>query len=170
MTRLFETFWQHLESLGPRLAMGLLIFVGFGIASGLFRRFMTRISYATDFNTGYVLRLGGRIGAIALIIFGAVTALGTMGINVTALVAGLGLTGFALGFALKDVLANFLAGVLILLYRPFVLKDHIKVGDLEGTVAEIDLRYTTLEGQGRKYLIPNSVLLTNSIVLIERAA
>jgi small-conductance mechanosensitive channel len=110
------------------------------------------------------------IARISLIVLGLITALGTLGVNITGIVAGLGLTGFALGFALKDVLANFLAGILILLYRPFMLKDYIKVGDLEGTVAEIDLRYTTLEGQGKKYLIPNSVLLTNSIILIQRAA
>ena len=53
---------------------------------------------------------------LSLIVFGLVTALGTAGVNVSALVAGLGLTGFALGFAFRDVLSNLLAGVLILLY------------------------------------------------------
>ena len=46
-------------------------------------------------------------------------SLGTLGINVSALVAGLGLTGFALGFAFRDALSNVLAGVMILLYHPF---------------------------------------------------
>jgi small-conductance mechanosensitive channel len=90
-----------------------------------------------------------------------------MGVNVSALVAGLGLTGFALGFALKDVLSNLIAGILILLYRPFRLNDYITVGGLQGIVTEIDLRYTRLEKEGEAYLIPNSVLFTNSIGLIE---
>jgi small-conductance mechanosensitive channel len=80
------------------------------------------------------------------------------------------LTGFALGFALKDVLSNFIAGVLILLYRPFHLYDHITVAGLEGTVTEIDLRYTTLQKEGQKYLVPNSILFTNSIGIIESPA
>ena len=90
-----------------------------------------------------------------------------IGINVSALVAGLGLTGFALGFALKDILSNLIAGVLILLYRPFRVNDYIMVTGLEGAVTEIDLRYTTLQKEGQKFLIPNSVLFTNSIGLVE---
>ena len=149
--------------------MGLAVFLGFWVASILVRRFSVRLSRAADFQTGFIIRLAGRTASIALLVFGAVTGLGTMGINVSALVAGLGLTGFALGFALKDVLANFMAGVLILLYRPFGLNDRIAVTGLEGTVTEIDLRYTRLQNNGTTYLIPNSVLFTNSITLLSRA-
>jgi small conductance mechanosensitive channel len=60
-----------------------------------------------------------------------------------------------------------IAGILILLYRPFRLNDYIAVAGLEGRVVEIDLRYTTLVKSDHKYLIPNSVLFTNSIALIE---
>jgi small conductance mechanosensitive channel len=153
--------------LAPRIGLGLLVFLGFWIASVVVRKVILRVSYRTDFNTAFVLRLAARTASIGLLVFGAVTALGTMGINVSALVAGLGLTGFALGFALKDVLSNLIAGVLILLYRPFRLNDYIIVSGLEGTVAEIDLRYTRLEKEGQVYLIPNAVLFTNSIGLIE---
>jgi small conductance mechanosensitive channel len=70
-----------------------------------------------------------------------------MGVNVSALVAGLGLTGFALGFAFRDVLSNFLSGVLLLLFRPFRVGNHISINDLEGEVVSIDLRYTVLTGR-----------------------
>ena len=76
-----------------------------------------------------------------------------MGINVSALVAGLGLTGFALGFALKDTISNLLSGVLILLYRPFKIGNTIKVSGYEGDVVSIDLRYTELNSEGNKILI-----------------
>ena len=91
--------------------------------------------------------------------------MGTAGIDVSALVAGLGLTGFALGFAFRDVLSNVLAGVLILMYRPFRRGDRIAVSGLEGTVTGIDLRYTILENDGKTILIPNSNLFTNPIVV-----
>jgi len=150
--------------------MGLLVIVAFWLVTLAVRKFIGRISERTDYNTRFVLRLAARTASIAIMVFGVVTGLGTMGINVSALVAGLGLTGFALGFALKDVLSNFIAGVLILLYRPFHLYDHITVSGLEGTVTEIDLRYTTLQKEGQRYLIPNSILFTNSIGILESSA
>ena len=65
---------------------------------------------------------------------GLVTALGTLGVDVSALVAGLGLTGFALGFAVKDTISNILAGVLLLVYRPFSKKDYVEDSmDLDAT-------------------------------------
>lgn len=151
----------------PKIGIGLLIFVAFWLTAVLLRAFFGRLSQRADFNTAFILRLAGRTTSIALIVFGAITALGTMGINVSALVAGLGLTGFALGFALKDILSNLIAGVLILLYRPFRVNDYIMVAGNEGVVTEIDLRYTTLQKEGQIILIPNSVLFTNSIGVVE---
>ena len=103
---------------------------------------------------------------IGLIIFGLVTALGTIGINVSALVAGLGLTGFALGLALKDVVSILIAGSMILLHRPFKVHDIIGVAGHEGKVINIDLRYTTIEADGEKVLIPNSTLFTKEINIL----
>lgn len=118
-------------------------------------------------NAGDLLGLyGPRLLAslVVLLCFGivhlaALVALSAWRVNVGALVAGLGLTGFALGFALKDVLSNLLAGVLILLYRPFQRGHRVSVTGFEGIVAEINLRYTTLDSGGKKILIPNSLLL-----------
>lgn len=98
--------------------------------------------------------------------------LSTLGINVSGIVAGLGLTGFALGFALKDTLTNIIAGIFILLYRPFKLKTYIKVATSkslsdEGYVKEIDLRYTTVENKDEIILIPNAMLFTNSITIFK---
>ena len=89
--------------------MGILLFAVFGLGSYLLRKFFERLSRQADYNTAFILKLAGRAVSITLLVFGAVTALGTMGINVSALVAGLGLTGFALGFAFKDILSNLMA-------------------------------------------------------------
>ena len=88
-----------------------------------------------------------------------------MGVNVFALVAGLGLTGFALGFAFLDVLSSLLAGILLLLFRPFGIGDRISVSGLEGEAIEIDLRYTGLRQPDKKALIPNSSLFTNPVIV-----
>lgn len=105
-----------------------------------------------------------------VLVFGILSALTSAGINVQGLVAGLGLTGFALGFALKDTLANLIAGMFILLYRPFRIGQWIKVATSktvydEGRVKKIDLRYTMLETDDFFTLVPNSMLFTNSIMI-----
>src|SRR5689334_3220387 len=167
MEEFFRTLVHETAILAPKIGMGLLIFALFWLASFLLRKFFERLSRQADYNTAFILKLGARIAGIALLVFGAVTALGTMGINVSALVAGLGLTGFALGFALKDILSNLMAGILILLYRPFRVNDYIIVAGNEGVVTEIDLRYTRLNKEGDTFLVPNSILFTNSIGVIE---
>lgn len=60
------------------------------------------------------------------------------------------LTGFALGFALKDTISNLLAGVLILLYHPFEIGNRITISSYEGIVDSIDLRYTELKNEGNR--------------------
>jgi len=91
--------------------------------------------------------------------------LGTVGVDVSALVASLGLTGFALGFALRDALSNVLAGSLILVYQPFKTGDIIKSLGYEGKVVQIDLRYTTISTEDKKVLIPNSNLFKNPVII-----
>lgn len=109
---------------------------------------------------GELLASVAHIGLSAL---GIITALGTLGVNITGIVAGLGLTGFALGFALKDSISNLLAGVMILLYRPFEVGDRIDVSGLAGTVVHVDLRYTELDNDKERVLVPNSKMLTDPI-------
>jgi small-conductance mechanosensitive channel len=106
----------------------------------------------------------------ALLTSGAVTALGTMGIDISALVAGLGLTGFALGFALRDALSNFLAGILLLVYQPFERGDRVTVAGQTGTVIDIDLRYMTLQSEGTRILVPNSTAFNNVVVVETQGA
>jgi small-conductance mechanosensitive channel len=150
---------------GSKLGMSLLLFASFLLASFLADKLICRLGRRADSIKQDVLNLLGQVAKTTLIVVGTVTALGTVGVNVSAMVAGLGLTGFALGFAFRDALSNVLAGVLILVYRPFQRGDHIAVAGFEGHVARIDLRYTTLQGEAKKFLIPNSILLTNAIVL-----
>jgi len=151
----------------PKVGMAVAVFAGFWLASVVARRLIFRFASRADAGLNFVFRMAARVGSTALLLFGAVTALGTMGVNVSALVAGLGLTGFALGFAMKDILSNLMSGLLILLYRPFSINDHITVTGLEGVVTEIDLRYTRLEKGDRVFLIPNSLLITNTISLTQ---
>lgn len=152
--------------LGMRLTLSIVIYAVFHIAAavvrGVFRRLADRINHSRR----YVVNLLGQTIKVVLIVVGLITAMGTLGVNVSALVAGLGLTGFALGFALRDALSNLLSGVLILFYQPFMIGDRIAVSGQEGEVTGIDLRYTTMAGpNGKNILIPNSNIFSNVVTV-----
>jgi len=149
----------------PRVIGVVVILVVFFILAKIVKRIIIRTAERLKLD-GNLTSLLARISNITLIIFGFVTALGTLGVNVSALVAGLGLTGFALGYAMKDTISNLLSGVLILLYRPFEIGNRIKVLGYEGIVISIDLRYTALDSEGNKVLIPNSKLFTDPITVL----
>ena len=164
----WRTMGHNIVLFLPRLLTGLVVFLAFWIAARGLQRVVERLTRLRHFDPGLTSYLG-RLAGVALLAVGAVSALGTMGVDVSALVAGLGLTGFALGFALKDVISNALSGILVMLYRPFRLNDRISVTDLEGTVREINLRYTVLEAEDKTILIPNSSLFTNPVKVLKQA-
>jgi small-conductance mechanosensitive channel len=158
-----ERLWAPLAYF-PRVAASLGILLAFWVGGLIARRLVRHLGLRAELDKGLVSLLARGL-EVALLAFGAITALGTLGVNVAALVAGLGLAGFALGFALRDVLSNAIAGVLILAWRPFRCDDRIAAAGFEGVVADIDLRFTTLLAEEGKVLIPNSTLLTNVIVV-----
>lgn len=146
------------------LVTGVLIVFGFWLVGLVIQELARRLGERNNLDPDLINLMRQTVGT-GLVLVGITVALGTVGINVSALVAGLGLTGFALGFAFKDVLSNLLSGVLVLMYRPFRRGDWIIVSGLEGTVVQIDLRYTTLDTIENQILIPNSTLFTNPITV-----
>ena len=165
MGNIVKTVLEQITLLGPKIGISLVVFLIFWILAKVANRAIIKTSKRMELNASLATLLA-RTAKITLIIFGFVTALGTLGVNVSVLVAGIGLTGFAIGFALKDTISNLLAGVLILVYRPFEIGNHIKIAGYEGTVVSIDLRYTELEGEGNKILIPNSKIFTDPIIVL----
>jgi small-conductance mechanosensitive channel len=167
-----EAFWERYRAemivFLTRLGTSLVIFVVFWLVGSAVQRLVARAVQVRSHNPDLVLFLG-RSAKLILIAFGLVTALATLGVDVTALVAGLGLVGFALGFALKDMISNALAGVLILLYKPFHRGDLITVDPNQGVVVEINLRYTVLHTEELRILIPNSTLFTNVVKVSTKA-
>ncbi len=98
---------------------------------------------------------------VIVIIFSVLTGLG---FNVASLVTIIGAAGLAIGFALKDSLSHFAAGVLLVIFRPFTIGDYVNIGGDEGIVEEIGLFHTILKTlDNRVIFIPNSSITNNSI-------
>ena len=148
----------------PKLAAVLFIIVLFFLLAKFVKRIIIKVSARLELDP-HLTTFFAQASRVIFTLFGVITALGTVGINVSALVAGLGLTGFALGFAFKDTISNILSGVLILLYRPFNISDKIKVAGYEGKVISVDLRYTKLDSEEGTVLIPNSKCFTDPVVV-----
>ena len=146
----------------PKIILGILIFIFFWFFSKLIQYGVSRFLENKNSDTN-ISKVIASIVKNIIIIIGLITALGTIGINISAIVAGLGLTGFAFGFAFKDMLSNFISGIMIFIYQPFKLGDTIKVDGKEGEVVDINLRYITLNGEETKMLVPNSLLVSKSL-------
>ena len=101
---------------------------------------------------------------VLVIIIGVLVGLQNFGVNVTALLAGLGIGGVALAFAAQDTVANVFGTITIILDQPFKLGDTIKVGDTEGTVTEVGFRSTRIRTYYNSIIsIPNSVVAKERI-------
>jgi small conductance mechanosensitive channel len=95
---------------------------------------------------------------------GVLVALSQIGVNVTALLAGLGIVGFVLGFALQETLGNFAAGAMILVYNPFDVGDVIEAAGVTGRVDRMNLVSTTiLTFDNQTLIVPNSRIWGNVI-------
>ena len=144
------------------LALGILIL--FWIGGTIFKMIVRRIMDEKSSHANISQVLSSIVKNLMLIV-GLITALGTLGVNISAIVAGLGLTGFAFGFAFKDMLSNFISGVLIFIYEPFKLGDTIEVEGKTGKVININLRYVTIEAEDQKVLVPNSISVSKVIAV-----
>ena len=110
-------------------------------------------------------RFLGSIAQYSVLVLTVVTALGTVGIETTSLVAVLASAGIAVGLALQGSLSNFASGVLILFFRPFNLKDRITAAGETGVVNDIGI-FTTVLGtpENHKIILPNSAVLSGPII------
>jgi small-conductance mechanosensitive channel len=108
---------------------------------------------------------------IGVLLIGLVLALGQLGFGqaVLSFVAGLGIAGIVIGFALQDIVKHFAAGVLLLMLRPFRIGDEVRIGAFEGHVQDVQLRATVLKtSAGDEVLIPNADVYNGTIVNLSR--
>ncbi len=106
-----------------------------------------------------------KISKITISIIGFTLVLGILGIPASAIGTFLGLIGLGISFALREIIANFISGMLILTTRPFKIGDQIETEDETGTVEDIRLRATDVKTfDGRKVIVPNSDLYNKTVI------
>jgi small conductance mechanosensitive channel len=160
----WNTFLGAALAFLPRLISGLVLFlVSLGAASVLSK--LVGIAVRNQDGPPEVEVLLRRLTKWAIVVLGSIAALQQVDFDVTSFVAGVGVIGFALGFAFQDIAKNFIAGILLLLQQPFGIDEVIRIGDYTGTVADISLRATTIKTfDGLEVVIPNADVYTSTIV------
>ena len=99
-----------------------------------------------------------------VVLLGILIALSQLGVSLGPLLAGLGIAGFIIGFALQDTLSNFASGMLILIYRPFDVGDFVEAGGVMGTVSQMSIVNTTFKTIDNQVLfVPNNMVWSSVI-------
>jgi small conductance mechanosensitive channel len=165
--RLYGTIRQLLrDAIGnlPSLIGALIVVFLTWIAAKIVRFLAFSWAQKTEGDSGTELLIG-RLSYGGVWVLGTVIALGVLGLNFATLLGALGLTSVAIGFSLKDVLSNYISGVILLAARPFRINDQVVIGDYEGTITQVQLRATTMTTyDGRVVYIPNQEVFQASIV------
>jgi len=157
-----QTLWNVIIEDGPNLVFKILLFFlivfGFNKLGGFVQTLIERALEKSQLKLSELLRrMLVSIVKNIIVVLGVLIALSQVGISLGPLLAGLGVVGFVVGFALQDSLSNFAAGMLILIYRPFDVGDLIEAGGVSGTVSAMSLVNTTiLTLDNQTIVVPNN--------------
>ncbi len=111
-----------------------------------------------------LIRFLSNIVYVVLIVFVVLAAIAQLGVQTTSLIAVLGAAGLAVGLALQGSLANFAAGVLIIIFRPYKIGDYIEGGGVAGTIEEVQFFTTILKTpDNRRVIVPNGQMMSGVI-------
>ena len=160
MTKIYELLTVY----GIRLLAAIAIFVIGMIVAKIIRNVIRRVMERSKVDstlTGFVSNLS----YAALLAFVVIAALNKLGVQTASFIAVIGAAGLAIGLALQGSLANFAAGVLMIIFRPFKAGDLIEGAGTTGTVEEIQIFTTQLKTPDNKtIIIPNASMLGGNIV------
>ena len=165
VSHLFTEWWlntkkwllkQAPELVGKTATFILIILLSFFIAI-LIKRMLRRIFKRTlpdmsELAKNFIVSMSSKL----LILAGLLFALSNLGIQIGPVLAGLGIMGFVVGFALQDTLSNFASGMMILIYRPYDVGDKIKSAGVKGKVSKMNLVSTTIyTSENHQLTVPN---------------
>ena len=164
LSRFIENFVGGFPNLLTALAIFIVSLYLARIISNILRRVLRRQKAPEG-----VTHLLSQLILWTVITLGAITAIQRF-FNVTAFLAGLGIIGFTIGFALQDVMKNLVSGIILLIQQPFHVGEVIGAAGFDGTVQQIDLRTTEMETtDGRIVTLPNASVLSGPIINYTRA-
>ena len=164
MEEILQKIWELNTIYGLKIVIALLILFFGRIIAKLVSKIVGRLMERSKIDPT-IIRFVSSLTYIALIAFVIIAALGQLGIQTASFIAVVGAAGLAVGLALQGSLANFAAGFLMIIFKPFKVGDYIEGGGVAGTVEEISIFTTILTSPDNKTIIvPNAKLTEDNIV------
>lgn len=166
MNLVLEESVQRIIGIGTRVLLTLLVIVIAKFLIVLFVRFMKKMTHAkksriSPLMSTFIIK----VVRVLVWLFALLIGLQVWGINMGPVIAGLGITGVVLGFALQETISNLFSGFLLALNNPFDIGDYVIIGSVEGTVEQMDAVSITLKtGDKKKITMANKLVLDGAIV------
>ena len=163
-TEIINSITQIAADFGLRVLYAvLIIFVGRWVVKLLLKIIKSALEKTTVEETVRIFVANLLSTLLMVIIF--IAAINQLGIETTSIIAMLGAAGLAIGLALQGSLANFAAGILIVIFRPYKVGDYIEAGSAAGTVLDIQIFSTVLKTPDNKVVVvPNGTIMDSSII------
>lgn len=163
MENAMQTIYDFAVTYGIKIIGAILILLIGRIVAGIVRKMVRKGMQKANVDVALV-NFFGQMLYILVILFAALAALAKFGVQTASFVAVLGAAGFAVGFALQGSLANFAAGVMLLVFRPFKPGDFVDTAGVAGTIKEIRLFTTVLATPDNvKIIVPNGAVFGSTI-------
>lgn len=165
---MWEKMLDFIIELGTTAGLKLLyalaiLIIGFKLSKWIINRIS--VSRAFKHMENSILKFMCNILKVALNATIIIAAAITIGIPATSFITILGSAGLAIGLALQGSLSNFAGSIMIMLFKPFKIGDYVKTGDIEGTVADINIFYTIMDTVDNKRIsCPNGSLSNSNII------
>ena len=168
MQEYFSTLAENFANSIPNILSALLILVVSYYGGVFLSRLLQRVLQRQNAEAG-VIHLLTKTLKWTIIVLGFITASQKF-FNVTAFLTGLGIVGFTIGFALQNIMQNFVSGVILLVQQPFKVGHVVGIAGHDGTVLKIGLRTTEMKTlDGRIVFLPNADVLSQPIIYYTRA-
>jgi small conductance mechanosensitive channel len=168
--RVLHTYWEAFLFIAPKLLIALVVL---SLALAVAKRFSLLLSGRLQ-NKAHDPLLADFLTNVAkwgMILTGLLLAMQIVGLSgvVSGVLGAAGLTAFVVGFALKDIAENFLAGMVLAFNRPFHIHDTVQIRDMLGQVEALNLRTTIIRTfEGKQISLPNAVVLREPLTNFTR--
>lgn len=160
----FETSAISLTEILIRVAVSVLVVIIFRLISFVIKKLLKRASGKHVKFTALMSQFLTKVISVLIWIIAVISVLSIWGVNMGPVVAGLGITGVVLGFALQESIASLFSGMMLAINNPFRIGDYVEVGSTAGSVKEMDMMSITLSTPDNKKITMANKLVWGSVI------
>ena len=170
LQRVLHTYWESFLYIAPKLFIALVVV---SLALVISRRFSLLLGSRLQGKAHHTLlaEFLTNVAKWGMLLAGVLLAMQVVGLSgvVSGVLGPAGLTAFVVGFALKDIAENFLAGMVLAFNRPFHIHDTVQIRDMLGQIEALNLRTTTIKTfEGKHIFLPNALVLREPLTNFTR--